>query len=159
MPDPGISADIKPTGTTREFVVKMSNTHQLTNAVKKEMRKALRKAGRNMEREVVYLLLTPPKTGRIYPLRGAKHQASAPDEAPANRTGKLIQSLYSEVRSCTELEIGETEPYAIYLEEGTEKEDGSVLMAPRPHVYKVADKYEKKIADLIVTALDKAFPL
>ena len=152
MPDPGISADIKPTAATREFVVKMSNPYQLTVDVKKEMRKALRKAGRNMEREVVYLLLTPPKTGRIYPLRGAKHRASAPGEAPANRTGKLIQSLYSQVRSCTELEIGETEPYAIYLEEGTSK------MAPRPHVYKVANKYEQKIEDLILTALDKAFP-
>jgi hypothetical protein len=157
---PAVIANIQPqSGVTREFIVKMSNFHQLTDAVKKEMRKALKKAGENMKREVVKLLLFPPKTGRTYPLRGATHQASGPWEAPANRTGKLIQSLYSEVRSATELELGETEPYAFYLEEGTHKKDGSVLMAPRPHVYKVAKKYEEKLGNLITEALDAAFPI
>lgn len=69
-----------------------------------------------------------PKTGRVYRRRGVEHQASAPGEAPASDTGRLVQSANTEhsvnpIQS--DLNFG-TE-YAASLEFGTER------MEPRPY--------------------------
>ena len=124
----------------------------MTADIKSELREVLRKAGVNIEREVVNMLISPPKTALIYPLKGALHRSSAPGEAPANRTGNLIQSLYSVVKSANELEIGETARYAGYLEDGTSK------MLPRPHLGVVARKYQRTIGRMVDDALKRTFP-
>jgi hypothetical protein len=95
---------------------------------------ALHTAGGIVNTETARLIKTGPKTGRIYMYRGRPHQASAPGEAPASRSGRLIGSQDYKVRSVHQLIVGETAksdkgaPYPDYLEYGTTK------MAPRPHL-------------------------
>lgn len=45
-----------------------------------------------VEQRAVDLIMNPPKTGRKYRRRGVTHQASAPGEAPANDTSRLVNS-------------------------------------------------------------------
>lgn len=98
----------------------------------KKHKRALRLALNEIGSEVIYkisnYIFNPPKTGRIYTFRGRQHQASAPGESPANRTGRLAKSGGYKVRGYLEMTIYETAPYAGYLELGTKK------MAPRPHI-------------------------
>jgi hypothetical protein len=80
-----------------------------------------------VEQRAVQLIMEPPKTGKIYRRRSVEHQASAPGEAPANWTGRLVNSrrvefFEDEIRARL---IFSTE-YALPLEMGTRK------MAPRP---------------------------
>lgn len=70
------------------------------------------------------LIRNTQKTGRVYGL----HQASAPGEAPANRTGRLEESGNYAVRNWQQGYIGESVEYAVFLEKGTRK------MRKRPHL-------------------------
>lgn len=70
------------------------------------------------------LIKSTQKTGRMY----GTHQASAPGEAPANRTGKLYSSGNYGVRNWQQAYIGEDAEYAVFLELGTRK------MVKRPHL-------------------------
>ena len=74
------------------------------------------------------MIMDGKKTGRIYRRRGVEHQASAPGEAPASDTGRLVQSAHSEFdpADLSGEAIWSTE-YAKPLEYGTAK------MAPRPY--------------------------
>lgn len=77
--------------------------------------------------EATSLILDGAKTGRVYRRRGVTHQASAPGQAPASDTGRLVQS------GRTTYDKGElsgtaqwSTAYAEHLEHGTE------TMEPRP---------------------------
>lgn len=81
----------------------------------------------DVEHRAVRLIMEPPKTGRIYRKRGVAHQASAGGEAPANETGRLVNSrridLFSEqLRARLNFSVN----YALMLELGTKH------MEPRP---------------------------
>lgn len=119
--------EIKKTKRAEEILIALNN-HILLH--RKSMRKSLNQIGRDVIREDVRLIKSPPKTGRIYRFRGGLHQASAPGEAPANRTGRLARSARFATRNYQEMRVGETAYYAKFLEEGTRK------MAPRPHLVK-----------------------
>ena len=71
--------------------------------------------------------MAEPKTGRIY-RRGvtARHQASAPGQAPAIDYGILVNSWYVQRRSGRRT-FGFTAEYSAHLEFGTTR------MAPRPY--------------------------
>jgi len=106
---------------------------------------------RNVEavrEEMTSLILTGPKTGRVY---GA-HQASAPGEAPASDTGQLVNSITTSVDPNTvDGTVGVGAAHGKALEYGTRN------MAPRPFarpalVNKSAD-CTKNIADEIGKAL------
>lgn len=84
--------------------------------------------GNEVVREVRRLIGTGSRSGRIYTYRGRPHQASAPGEPPAKRSGRLLGSSSYVVRGSRQMEVGESVEYALYLEEGT------VKMAPRPHL-------------------------
>lgn len=82
----------------------------------------------DVEQRAVKLIMDPPKTGKIYRRRGVKHQASAPGEAPANDTGRLVNSrrvttFETELRA----RLTFSTDYSWYLEFGTKK------MAARPY--------------------------
>lgn len=91
---------------------------------------ALKNALNGIGSEVVNLtsryIHNGPKTGRVYNFRGSEHQASAPGESPASRTGRLARSGDYEVRNHQEMTVGLSEDYAKYLEDGTRR------MKPRP---------------------------
>ena len=92
------------------------------------LKNALNDIGSEVVNETANLIFNGPKTGRIYQYRGARHQASSPGEAPANRTGRLAKSVDYKVRSHNEMTVGESAEYAGFLENGTRK------MKPRPHL-------------------------
>ena len=77
--------------------------------------------------EAISLILTGPKTGRIYRRRGVEHQASAAGEAPASDTGRLVGSVRTRYEDdyMTGIVAAST-AYAEALEFGT------VKMEPRP---------------------------
>jgi HK97 gp10 family phage protein len=81
---------------------------------------------------LVRSLTTGKRSGRIYTIGGSKHTASAAGEAPAKVTGNLARSVTVKVITNGFI-IGETAPYARYLEFGTRK------MEARPHVKPVID--------------------
>lgn len=81
--------------------------------------------------EMVRLIRSPPKTGRLYQRRGRVHQASAPGEPPATDTGRLAKSIRAGrpevagmVVRCT---VQVRAKYARALEYGTQR------IAPRPY--------------------------
>jgi HK97 gp10 family phage protein len=69
----------------------------------------------------------PPKTGREYRRRGVTHQASAPGEAPATDTGRLVGAARTEYdRANLSGRVIFATAYAAALEFGTQR------MAARP---------------------------
>jgi len=91
---------------------------------------AMRGVVRGAERvrgEIVRLITQTPKTGLIYRRRGVEHQASAPGEAPASDTGRLVNSTRIEydVPQLSADVVVSTE-YAHALEYGTQ------TIEPRP---------------------------
>ncbi|PWJ81483.1 hypothetical protein C7441_11014 [Pseudaminobacter salicylatoxidans] len=73
------------------------------------------------------MIMDGQKTGRIYRRRGVEHQASAPGEAPASDTGRLVQSAR------TEYEPADLSGEAIWSTDYAEDlEYGAANMAPRP---------------------------
>lgn len=59
-----------------------------------------------------------PKSGRVYSYKGARHQASAPGETPAVRSGALFRSLNRKLFNAPGGSIGIVTtdiPYAKYL--------------------------------------------
>ena len=114
---------------------------------KEGIRRGLLDVGPEIEREVVRLIKSPPKTGRLYLRGGRIHQASAPGEAPANLTGTLAESVSFEVSSPTQLIIGDRAriaDYGGYLEFGTSR------MAPRPHLKPGALSKAREVEQAVV---------
>lgn len=68
------------------------------------------------------LILSGPKTGRIYTRKGRTHQASAPYEAPANDFGQLVASGHViPDRANLTATVEWSAPYASYLQFGTSR--------------------------------------
>jgi HK97 gp10 family phage protein len=102
--------------------------------------------------EASSLILSGPKTGRIYRRGGVSHQASAPGESPASDTGQLVASITTAVDSGNLTgSVGFGTDHAAPLEYGTRN------MAPRPYarvaVVHKRDEIESDVADEIGKAL------
>jgi HK97 gp10 family phage protein len=98
--------------------------------------------------EATRMITSGPKTGRIYRRRGVSHQASAPGEAPASDTGRLVQSGRAEYDqpNLTGYATWSTR-YAPYLEYGTEN------MEPRPFARPALNNMRDAIRDAIQSAI------
>jgi len=114
-------ASIKITPKSREVVAKINILGQTH---KENIEQALKDILPEVLKENRRLIRNTQKTGRMYGM----HQASAPGEAPANRTGKLVSSGNYGVRNSQQAYIGESIDYAVFLELGTRK------MIKRPHL-------------------------
>ena len=101
---------------------------KLTEKYKQNIESALYEIGTEVVKETRRLIRRRNKTGRLYNINGRLHRASAPEEAPANLTGKLLKSSNYTVHNQQEMSIGEEVLWALFLELGTRK------MAPRPHL-------------------------
>ena len=134
---------IKVTKRTREILIDIPK-HLRKH--RKGLENALYEHGPEVIRETRRLLINGPKTGRIYSFRGGRHQASAPGEPPANRTGRLANSGDFKVRNWQEMTVGETAEYADFLENGTRGR-----IAPRPHLIRAVNS---KARDLQVGILE-----
>lgn len=104
--------------------------------IKSAIRNGFEFGGDQIVKEVKRLIMTGPKTGRMY----GSHQASAPGEPPANKTGRLVNSSSYKLRGSYQMEVGEDASYAGFLENGTKK------MRPRQHLIRAINN---KARDLI----------
>ena len=138
-----MTVTIKVTKRTKEVLIGISN---IKRTHRRGLENALHEIGADVIRETARLIKNGPKTGRIYNFRGARHQASAPGEAPANRTGRLARSGDYRVRNWQEMTVGETAEYAGYLEDGTRGR-----IAPRPHLIRAVNN---RARDTVITILD-----
>lgn len=90
-------------------------------------------------------ILSGPKTGRVY----GKHRASAPGQAPASDTGRLVQGIVVEPGDePLSFDVKSLADYAGFLEYGTSR------MAPRPYLEPSAREQADNIAKLIKDALE-----
>lgn len=92
-----------------------------------------------------------PKSGRVYRRRGVSHQASAPGEAPASDTGRLVQSGRTELSQEQLLAsvIFSTE-YAAALEFGTPR------ILPRPYARRSLEEKREEIEANIRAKIEAA---
>ena len=116
---------IKEAATNDKFLLKVLIAERATNLA---LTAAWKEVGTLLVNKLQYMIRNGPRTGRVYTFRGRKHQASAPGEVPANRTGKLANSVRYEATAHNTLKFGEDAEYSSYLENGTRR------MARRPHL-------------------------
>lgn len=143
---------------------------KLTESAIAAVVEAIRVGATLIENDAKQAVARGPKTGRVYEYRyktnratggifpsekrGTPHQASAPGEAPATDTGRLLNSIVSDaVRSEKFGVVGFVDArtdYATYLEYGTRK------MAARPFMLPAFERNRARIGDLIKLGLATA---
>src|SRR4051794_3668243 len=103
-----------------------------------ELTKALYVSAKQVEKEAKQSILEGGKSGRTYKRGNVIHRASAPGEAPASDTGRLVNSINTEVnKSALEAVVKAGSglvKYAKYLEFGTFK------IAARPFMFPALEK-------------------
>lgn len=139
---------VKVTGNTRQVLAEIPKHVELHRG---GIVQAYHEQGQNLVKAVRKLIRKRNKTGRLYKFRGKVHQASAPGEAPANRSGRLLKSSDYKVTNWYKMEFGEEAFYAKFLEEGTRKR-----MAPRPHLRVVVNQESTNFVNLLETYAKKA---
>jgi len=133
----------------------LKKMRQHPERAKKGARKGLLYAGRYLQNEArVKIKDKSSKTGRIYTYRGRTHQASAPGEYPANRSGNLVKNIEFQILSSEKLEFGAKNgaPYAISLELGNKTGN---RMKPRPFLDKTVQNNKLKILNIIGKEIEK----
>jgi len=165
-----------------DFDKKLATLNKIPAQVISEGRKTLVKLMVSL-RNAVQRDLKKPKTGKVYDWRalypgetfqegnenffmmhlghgrsfGARkrakpHTASAPGEAPAIDTGEMRTRLFIDNRK-NEIEFGSLSkepPYPLWLEEGTK------FMSARPWLEPVVKRFEPKIKNAIIKALNQS---
>ena len=126
---------------SKKVLVKL---YQMEQRNKKAIHDALFEIGKENVKYCQDLMLEK-KTGRIYNIKGIEHQASAPGEAPALRSGNLFRSIDYEVRGSSEMEFGDKSqsdkaPYGLFLEEGVPQNN----LDPRPHIGRTVEDRQKE---------------
>jgi hypothetical protein len=144
-----MSVTIKVTEKTRKVLISLQGVGE---SHKEGLRNALHDIGDMVADEAAILIKAGPKTGKVYGL----HQASAPGEAPADRTGRLAKSLRYIVHNHEKMVVGAQAPYAGYLEKGTRgrEEDSSSGryggIKPRPFLAKAVHNTNRDAVNAIL---------
>lgn len=128
----------------------------LAPAIEKEVAKQLYVGALAIEAEAKTQITQGTKSGRTYKRRSVTHQASAPGEAPANDTGRLVNSIHVTTDEGGQVARVHAGPgavsYAAALEFGTSK------MAERPFsrpaLAKAKPEIEKKLKAGIQKVID-----
>jgi Bacteriophage HK97-gp10, putative tail-component len=129
-------------------------TRQVQVEVEKEIRKALFASAKRVEGEAKRSIAAGGKSGRVYKRGNVSHQASAPGEAPATDTGRLINSI-NPYQADTKLEstviAGRgTVKYASWLEYGTKH------IAARPFMFPSLEKSRQWTQERLAKAVRDA---
>lgn len=108
--------------------------------------------GHDVRNEMIRLILTTNKTGKIYRRRSVEHQASAPGEPPASDIGDLVRSISPPTPYPDRLmvRISVTAAHARKLEYGTR------YMAARPFARPAAANVAPKAKSRILASLQAA---
>lgn len=123
---------------------------RLADRIKQAAMRAVVRGTESIRNEAISLVQNPPKTGRVYQRRGVEHQASAPGEAPASDTGRLVNSITTSYD--TQNLVGTVNAgtkYAAYLEYGTAK------MEPRPFMRPAVANKQQGIQEDIAAEIKK----
>lgn len=133
-------------GKNNSFTVSIENVAARTRF---GIEKGLWRSGKDIQKTFNQQVLSKDKTGRLYIIRRGRvrrrHRASAPGESPANLSGLYRRSFGFSVDRSDQLTVGVTAPYGEWLELGTKKKDGSVLMAARPGLLNAVESSERDI--------------
>lgn len=124
--------------------------HKLKNIdwiTKKAIRRGLYDTGKDLFDYANKDILSKNKTGKVYRIRGRRHQSSAPGQSWANLTGKARKSLNFKVSGADKLTFGASQDYAKFLEKGT------VHMKPRPTLKNSINKNNRNIIKNIGNAI------
>jgi len=140
-----------------DFSVKIEGLDALAQAndrirlnVAKELNAGVYSAAQRVVTEAKRSILSGQKTGRLYKRRSVAHRASAPGEAPASDTGRLVNSTHAEAAAPGEalaISGSSNVKYAALLEFGTSK------IAPRPFMFPALEKSKAWIAKRLQDAL------
>jgi HK97 gp10 family phage protein len=103
----------------------------------------LGKAATEFEAEMKNEIETGSKSGISYQRGNISHTASAPGQAPATDSGKLVGSIRYKKKSATEHEVSINSEYALALEVGTSR------MAARPFITPALQNAKKKLMKAI----------
>lgn len=139
---------IQEASTNDKFLLKVLIAERATNVA---LTSAWKEVGTLLVSKLQYMIRNGPRTGRVYTFRGRKHQASAPGEVPANRTGRLANSVGYEATGHHTLVFGERAEYAGYLEHGTKK------MARRPHLEVAVNEMQTVTMQTLIKFIDEAY--
>ena len=145
---------IKEASTNDKFLLKILIAERATNVA---LTAAWKEVGSLLTNKLQYMIRNGPRTGRVYTFRGRKHQASAPGEVPANRTGRLAESVGYEATAHHTLVFGEEAEYATYLELGTQNRDGSLRMAKRPHLSVAVNEMQTVTMQTLIKFIGEAY--
>lgn len=140
--------------TNDKFLLKIFIAERATHVA---LNHAWKEAGIIVTEKLRYMIRNGPRTGRVYTFRGRKHQASAPGEVPANRTGRLAKSVGYLVSGHDDMQVGEEAEYAGYLENGTHNKDGSLRMAPRPHLRVAVNETQTQVMNTLIKFIGEAY--
>jgi HK97 gp10 family phage protein len=138
---------------TIDFSSTLKKLDKITEDMKKEIATALFVGGLKIEENAKLSIQREVKTGRVYRRRTVTHIASAAGQAPANDTGRLVNS-FNVSQSADQMVVaiksgGATVDYAVSLEYGTEK------MAPRPFMKPALEKSRAFIQKRMVTGIKR----
>ena len=124
----------------RRFQGFLSRLQRLDAVVEEQARK--------VEGRAKLSVLDLAKTGRLYkrPNDGF-HRASAPGEAPADDTGKLVSSIVTQRKSVLTWQVRVRAAYGLFLELGTRK------IAPRPFLKPALDQQTRAFMSAIQKSL------
>lgn len=125
----------------------ISITTKINNNIDKELidkvHLLLGKAATEFETEMKNEIDTGKKSGITYQRGNISHRASAPGEAPATDSGKLVGSIRYKKKSDTQHEVSINSEYALALEVGTSR------MAARPFITPALQNAKKKLLKAI----------
>jgi hypothetical protein len=112
------------------------------------------RAGFELQNDIKQRIQRGPKTGRVYKRGGVLHQASAPGQAPATDTGRLVNSVYLDDEGIqsgrAQVSVGSLLAYARYLEYGTRH------IAERPAWTPAAEMARRKFRDRLEAVVRRA---
>lgn len=126
---------------------------QLRQRAADEINKAVFASAQQIRTEAIKSVQDGNKSGRTYRRRSVTHRASAPGEAPASDTGRLVNSIQAYASGNGEaLTVAGrgTVMYAPLLEFGTSK------IAPRPFMVPALEKSKAWITNRLQDALRRA---
>jgi len=120
-------------------------------AVRAAVMRGVVRGTEQVRNEALRLILQTAKTGALYRTRGVVHRASAPGEAPASDTGRLVNSITTKYdqASLSGVVSANTE-YAPFLEYGTAN------MAERPFMRPALANMQEKFVEAVEDEVRKA---
>lgn len=128
----------------------ISRLRGIRKAIPDEVNKAVLAGAMLVEAEAKQRIQRGPKTGRVYTRGAISHQASAPGEAPATDTGRLVSSISHWIHDGgKKVLVGTVMPLGRWLEYGTRR------MLARPWLWPSLEARRQQIVELVNKAIAK----